>query len=92
MDSETGLLLIIMIIILSFLGEDAFLNSIINDVNGNSIQFKLAPTYTLYMAVRYRVRKLKSMDLSASECSHWINAFTNKVVNIIERTVQVRMV
>ncbi|KAK2145409.1 hypothetical protein LSH36_684g01025 [Paralvinella palmiformis] len=69
-------------------GEDAFLNSVISDISGNNIQFKLAPTYTLYMAVRYRVRKLKSMELNASECSHWINAFTNKVVTIIERTVQ----
>ena len=71
-------------------GEDAFLATVIHDVNGNSIQFKLAPTYTLYMAVRYRVHKLKHMDMSTNEHSHWINAFTNKIVNVMQRTIQVR--
>lgn len=33
-------------------GEDAFLAAIISEVNGAAVQFKLAPTYTLYMAAR----------------------------------------
>jgi afadin len=76
----------------SFPGEDAFLSTVIHDVNGNSIQFKLAPTYTLYMAVRYRVHKLKHMDMSPNEHNHWINAFTNKIVNVTQQTIQVRKI
>ena len=33
-------------------GEDAFVSAITTEVNGGVLQFKLAPTYTLYLALR----------------------------------------
>ena len=33
-------------------GEDAFVSAVTTEVNGGALQFKLAPTYILYLALR----------------------------------------
>lgn len=35
-------------------GEEGFLSAVIVNVSPSTLQFKLAPTYALYLAARYR--------------------------------------
>jgi afadin len=68
--------------------EDPFLNSIIRDVNGATVQFKLAPTYTLYMATRYRLSMHYRPDMPPNERMHRAVGFVNKTAQLTQMTVQ----
>ncbi|XP_077977276.1 uncharacterized protein LOC144432854 isoform X2 [Glandiceps talaboti] len=68
-------------------GEDAFLASIISEVNGAAVQFKLAPTYCLYMAGRYRQSRQYRPEMSPTERAQRMTALTNKMADMIERTI-----
>nr|XP_006813997.1 PREDICTED: afadin [Saccoglossus kowalevskii] len=69
-------------------GEDAFLASIISEVNGAAVHFKLAPTYSLYMACRYRQSPYSlQMIRTPTERAHRMTAFVNKMADMIERTI-----
>lgn len=50
--------------------EDAFLHAITTDLDPTDIQFKLAPTYTLYMAARFRWVVTLLIDACLSDCLH----------------------
>ncbi len=70
-------------------GEDAFLATVVSEVNGAAVQFKLAPVYTLYMAARYRISKLYRPDISPQERAHRLTALLRKVAHMLQQTVQV---
>lgn len=74
---------------MNVLGEDAFLAAIISEVNGGAVQFKLAPTYTLYMATRYRISMAYRPDMSPHERAHRLTSLVNKVSNMVQQTIQV---
>lgn len=53
-------------------------------------QFKLAPTYALYMAARYRASTHYRPDMTPTERAHRLTALMNKVSSLIQLVVQVR--
>ncbi|XP_022089801.1 afadin-like isoform X2 [Acanthaster planci] len=67
--------------------EDKFLTTFIRDVNGASIYFKLAPTYTLYLGCRFRLSKLYRPEMGPTERAQRLTAFLNKTADLIDRTV-----
>ncbi|XP_070568071.1 afadin-like isoform X2 [Ptychodera flava] len=68
-------------------GEDAFLASIISEINGAAVHFKLAPTYCLYMSNRYRQSRFYRPEMSPTERAQRMAALTNKMADMIERTI-----
>lgn len=72
-------------------GEDAFLATVVSEVNGAAVQFKLAPVYTLYMAARYRISKLYRPDISPQERAHRLTSLVRKVSHMVQQTVQVNL-
>ena len=72
-------------------GEDNFLHSVISDVTEGMCQFKLAPCYSLYLAARYRVDRVKP-GMSMDEHLHKLSAFCNKVQDSIHPTVMTSLV
>ena len=73
-------------------GEDAFLAAIVSEVHTGAVQFKLAPTYTLYMSARYRLSKLYRPDISSPERDHRLASFLNKIASMVHHTIQVMFV
>ena len=72
-------------------GEDAFLAGVVSEVNFNDTPFKLAPTYTLYMASRYRIAPhLYRPNISSNERFKKLTQFLYKVANVVNNTVEVR--
>ncbi|KAI0213549.1 Afadin [Lamellibrachia satsuma] len=69
-------------------GEDAFLAAVISEVNGAAVQYKLAPTYTLYMAIRYRIARVSHPNLRMAERAHWIASLVSKIANMVHQTIQ----
>ncbi|XP_043480029.1 afadin isoform X3 [Leptopilina heterotoma] len=78
--------------VLEFLeqSEDTFLHAVITDVEPNSPQFKLAPTYTLYLAARYRASTHYRPELQPTERAHRLTAMLEKVANMIHQVIQER--
>ncbi|XP_051158699.1 afadin isoform X2 [Leptopilina boulardi] len=78
--------------VLEFLeqSEDTFLHAVITDVEPNSPQFKLAPTYTLYLAARYRASTHYRPELQPTERAHKLTAMLEKVANMIHQVIQER--
>ena len=70
-------------------GEDAFLAAVISEVNGAAVQFKLAPTYTLYMAIRYRIARVSHPNLRKDERSLWIASLVSKIAAMVHQTIHV---
>src|SRR6218665_456563 len=70
--------------------EDRLLSAIITEVKVLDIQFKLLPTYLVYMASRYAlVGRFRSGVNSNNRTSH-LTALTTKVVREIYRQIEVR--
>nr|XP_054753756.1 afadin-like [Lytechinus pictus] len=69
-------------------GEDTFFDVVVRQVNGAQIYFKLAPTYALYLACRYRLSKLYRPEMGPTERAQRLSAFLNKMADIIDRTVE----
>ena len=69
-------------------GEDAFLSSVIPQVDGARVVFKLAPTYSLYMALRYRLQRSQASN-QPGEKEMRVNRLVEKIAEYIHHTVQV---
>ncbi|XP_033229120.1 afadin-like [Belonocnema kinseyi] len=78
--------------VLEFLeqSEDTFLHAVITDVEPNSPQFKLAPTYTLYLAARYRASTHYRPELQPTERAHRLTAMLERVATMIQQVIQDR--
>ena len=70
-------------------GEDAFFAAVISEVNGDRVQFKLAPTYTLYMCCRYRTSPAYREDLTRYQRSERLSYTVQKIANMVRSTVEV---
>ncbi|KAF0290737.1 Afadin [Amphibalanus amphitrite] len=68
--------------------EDAFLRAVITRLDPSSLQFKLAPTYTLYMAARFRASTHYRSDLSPNERALRLTNVLAKVASMIRDVVQ----
>lgn len=68
--------------------EDAFLISVIAQQNPNSINFKLSPTYVLYMAARYRASTNFRPEIIPQERAHLLAKFLKKIAAIFLRVVE----
>lgn len=69
--------------------EDGFLRSVILDVNSSGTQFKLAPTYTSYMAVRYCISGGYRPDMSPHDRAHRVTGLVKKISHLVHQAVQV---
>ncbi|XP_069142447.1 uncharacterized protein [Argopecten irradians] len=67
--------------------EDGFLTSVILD-NNSGTQFKLAPTYTIYMALRYTLSNNYRPDLSPSDRANKVTILVSKVSKMILQAIQ----
>lgn len=68
-------------------GENAFLGKIISQLDPERVLFKLAPTYTLYMAIRYRA-STHFKKISPEERAQRLTVFVDKAANILQWTIQ----
>ena len=71
-------------------GEDAFFAAVISEVNGAAVQFKLAPTYTLYMCCRYRISPWYKRELPPQQRYERLSVTLLKIANMVRSTVRVR--
>jgi afadin len=65
------------------------LRSVILDVNSSGTQFKLAPTYTSYMAVRYCISGGYRPDMSPHDRAHRVTGLVKKISQLVHQAVQV---
>ena len=72
------------------LGENEFLSAVILDVNASGTQFKLSPTYTLYLAVRYRLSSVYRPDMTPADRAHKLTSLVNKIATMVHQAIQVR--
>ncbi|XP_043275728.1 afadin isoform X7 [Venturia canescens] len=70
--------------------EEAFLHAVITDVEPSAPQFKLSPTYTLYLAARYRASTHYRPELQPTERAHRLTVMLAKVATMIQRVIQER--
>ena len=68
--------------------EEAFFNSITVSLDTNTAQFKLAPTYTIYMATRFRASTHYRPELIPEERAVRLTEMLNKVAERIYGTIQ----
>lgn len=76
----------------TIVGEDMFLSAVISQADTVHTQFKLAPTYTLYMAARYRASTHYRPEMTPNERAHRLTSLMNKVSSLIQLVVQVIVV
>ncbi|OQV23477.1 Afadin [Hypsibius exemplaris] len=67
--------------------EDAFLVGVIINPNPVGVNFKLAPTYILYMAARYRGSTNFRPEVVPMERAHLLSKFLRKIATIFSRVV-----
>ncbi|XP_032674397.1 afadin isoform X9 [Odontomachus brunneus] len=70
--------------------EEAFLHAVITDVEPSAPQFKLAPTYTLYLSARYRASTHYRPELQPTERAHRLTVMLANVATMIQRVIQER--
>nr|XP_012220775.1 PREDICTED: afadin isoform X9 [Linepithema humile] len=70
--------------------EEAFLHAVITDVEPSAPQFKLAPTYTLYLSARYRASTHYRPELQPTERAHRLTLMLANVATMIQRVIQER--
>ena len=63
--------------------EDAFFNAITIGLDVNPVQFKLAPTYTIYMATRFRASTHYRPELIPEERAIRLTAMLDAVADAI---------
>ncbi|CAG0915142.1 unnamed protein product [Notodromas monacha] len=68
--------------------EDGFFNAVIRNLDPNLVHFKLAPTYVLYLAARYRASKHFREELTPPERAIKLTHTLTKVARMIELTAQ----
>lgn len=71
-------------------GEENFLGAVIVNVQPSTLQFKLAPTYALYLAARYRATTHFRPDVTPHERAHLLSTFLLRVSHILLEVVQER--
>lgn len=69
--------------------EEAFLHAIITDLDPNAVGLKLAPTYTLYLAARYRASTHYQPDLTPTERADRLTILLARVAAMIQNVIQV---
>ena len=70
-------------------GKDAFFATVISEVNGAAVNFKLAPTYTLYLAARHVMSTSYRPGVNPIDRSKLLTAISKKIANSIQQTIQV---
>ncbi|XP_058809289.1 uncharacterized protein LOC131674567 [Phymastichus coffea] len=70
--------------------EEAFFHAVITDVEPSAPQFKLAPTYTLYLAARYRASTHYRSELQPTERAERLTVMLAKVASMINRVIKER--
>lgn len=70
-------------------GEDALFAMVITEVNGSAVNFKLAPTFTVYLCCRYRLSPKFRPDIQPSKRQEKVTMTANKVANKMWQTVKV---
>ncbi|XP_043254432.1 afadin isoform X8 [Colletes gigas] len=70
--------------------EETFFHAVITDVEPSAPQFKLAPTYTLYLAARYRASTHYRPELQPTERAHRLTVMLANVAGMIQRVIQER--
>ncbi len=68
--------------------EDSFFNAITLSLEVNAVQFKLAPTYTIYMATRFRASTHYRPELIPEERAVRLTAMLDNVSDMIFATVE----
>ncbi|RZF35618.1 hypothetical protein LSTR_LSTR005146 [Laodelphax striatellus] len=70
--------------------EEALLHALVSDLEPNSPAFKLAPSYTLYLAARYRASTHYRPELTPTERAHKLTLMLARVAIMIHNTIQER--
>ncbi|CAN8002103.1 unnamed protein product [Ixodes hexagonus] len=70
--------------------EAVFLEAVVGQLDWASVQFKLAPTYTLYMACRYRASTHFRPEISPAERAQRLTALANHLGVLVRTTVERR--
>ncbi|KYM83311.1 Afadin [Atta colombica] len=70
--------------------EETFLHAVITDIEPSAPQFKLAPTYTLYLSARYRASTHYRPELQPTERAHRLTVMLANVATMIQRVIQER--
>ena len=68
--------------------EDAFFSAITMNLDSNGVSFKLAPTYTIYMATRFRASTHYRTELIPEERAVRLTEMLNNVAECIFATVE----
>lgn len=71
-------------------GEDPFLAAIISNLDTSAVQFKLAPTYTMYMMARFRASTHYHPEITPNERAHRLTATLSKVATKLQLVIQDR--
>ncbi|XP_054718595.1 afadin-like isoform X2 [Uloborus diversus] len=71
-------------------GEDAFLAAAITQLDPSQVQFKLSPTYALYMAARYRASTHFRPETTPNDRAHRLTALMNNVAAVMHQVIQDR--
>ena len=76
---------------LSFIdnGKDAFFAAVISEVNGAALSFKLAPTYTLYLAARFVLSQNFRPGSNLTEQAWMVSNITKQIAISLQQTIQV---
>lgn len=70
-------------------GKDAFFATVISEVNGAAVNFKLAPTYTLYLVARHVYSPSYKPGLNPLERSRVITSTAKRIATSVQQTIQV---
>ena len=65
------------------------LQAVVLKVNSRAVQFKLAPTYTLYMAIRRLLLARTQMGMPPAQHSRMVADFVSKTSKLIQQAIQV---
>lgn len=69
--------------------EDDFVQLVLSDINVDALEFKLTPTYVVYMAVRHKLTHGFRPHVDPKQRAHIIAALTTKVASTTYHTIQV---
>jgi len=68
--------------------EDDFVRLVLSDINVDALEFKLTPTYVVYMAVRHKL--MSSLRSHDDHKQRAVAALATKVASTTYHTIQVR--
>ncbi|XP_042899757.1 afadin isoform X2 [Parasteatoda tepidariorum] len=71
-------------------GEEAFLAASITQLDPSQVQFKLSPTYALYMAARYRASTHFRPETTPNDRARRLTALMNNVAAVMHQVIQDR--